>query len=83
MGRVANPGSAFSAKLGNRLHDGLFITDNGTSADQFSLSELTFNMNRSDSADALTYQCSVTNTYSLVAASGATIASITSVANPG
>jgi hypothetical protein len=52
---VASPGGAFSQELGNRLHDGLFVTDNGNNADQFSLSELTYNFNSSDPGDSLAY----------------------------
>jgi hypothetical protein len=49
---VVNPGGAFSGEYGNRLHDGLFVNGNGA---EFSLSELNFNMNSSDPADALNF----------------------------
>lgn len=51
----ANPTGAFSAEEGNRLHAGLLATDNGNSADRFSLSELTFNMSSSDPANSLQF----------------------------
>lgn len=63
----ANPTGAFSGELGNRLHAGLFVTDNGNSADQFSLSELNFNMSSSDAANSLGFAGSfdATDSYSL------------------